>query len=87
MVVRVSLQLKQEIEVGNAGTVARFLTAWLAIQENSNYLFDGSDEMRERPIGQLLEFFQSGGVDSKLQEEDGFFSIPIQKSFFHMNGP
>ena len=53
----------QEIEVGNAGTVARFLTAWLATQKNSNYDFDGSDEMRERPIGQLLEFFQSGGVD------------------------
>ena len=31
----------QEIEVGNAGTVARFLTAWLATQKNSNYLFDG----------------------------------------------
>ena len=71
-----------EIEVGNAGTVARFLTAWLAIQENSNYLFDGSDEMRERPIGQLLEFFQSGGVDVRYNQNEGFFPFETNTKKF-----
>jgi 3-phosphoshikimate 1-carboxyvinyltransferase len=71
-----------EIEVGNAGTVARFLTAWLAIQENSNYLFDGSDEMRERPIGQLLEFFESGGVDVCYTQKDGFFPFETNTKKF-----
>ncbi|MDA8991398.1 3-phosphoshikimate 1-carboxyvinyltransferase [Opitutales bacterium] len=64
---------KQKIEVGNAGTVARFLTAWLAVQEQAEYSLDGSIEMRERPIGQLMEFFQSEGIEINYLGENGFF--------------
>ena len=72
----------QEIEVGNAGTVARFLTAWLATQKNSNYLFDGSDEMRKRPIGELLKFFQSGGVTVNYKKKQGFFPFQTETQEF-----
>ena len=37
---------KQNIFVGNAGTVARFLTAVLAIQRNGEFHLDGTEAMR-----------------------------------------
>jgi 3-phosphoshikimate 1-carboxyvinyltransferase len=68
----------QKIEVGNAGTVARFLTAWLAVQEHAEYILDGSEEMRERPMGQLLAFFQSEGVKVDYLGNNGFFPFSMR---------
>jgi 3-phosphoshikimate 1-carboxyvinyltransferase len=39
---------------GNAGTTARFLTALLTLG-NGEWVVDGDDRMRERPIGDLVE--------------------------------
>ena len=73
----------KSIYVGNAGTVARFLTAWLAIQDQACYSLDGSLEMRKRPIGQLLSFFQQGGVDVTYQKEPGHFPFTLNTSEFN----
>ena len=40
--------------IGNAGTAARFLTAFLTLGRGK-YLLDGDARMRERPIGDLVE--------------------------------
>ena len=61
----------KSIYVGNAGTVARFLTAWLAIQKRACYSLDGSLEMRKRPIGQLLSFFQQGELMLLIKRNPG----------------
>ena len=46
--------------------------------ENVTYHMDGSLEMRKRPISQLLNLFQDGGVDVIYAMESGFFPlIPI----------
>lgn len=42
-----------QIDVGNAGTAARFLTAFLTLGSGSYHL-DGSTRMRQRPIGDLV---------------------------------
>ena len=68
----------QEIEVGNAGTVARFLTAWLAVQDEAEYSLDGSEEMRERPIGELMGFFQSEGIEVNYLRMNGFFPFRMK---------
>ena len=52
---------KANIEVGNAGTVARFLTALLALQDRGEYLLDGSDAMRKRPMKGLLKALEIHG--------------------------
>jgi len=44
---------KAELFIGNAGTAARFLTAFLTLG-NGNYILDGDARMRERPIGDLV---------------------------------
>ena len=50
------------INVGNAGTAARFLTAFVCLQEGGRYHFDGDEAMRHRPIGALLEALESQGA-------------------------
>ena len=50
-----------EIHVGNAGTVARFLTAFLTLAPNGSFSLDGDTAMRARPMGGLLEALESSG--------------------------
>jgi 3-phosphoshikimate 1-carboxyvinyltransferase len=45
---------KAELFTGNAGTAARFLCAFLTLG-NGDYILDGDERMRERPIGGLVE--------------------------------
>jgi 3-phosphoshikimate 1-carboxyvinyltransferase len=47
---------------GNAGTAARFLTAFLTLGAGT-YLLDGASRMRERPIGELLAALHALGAD------------------------
>jgi len=55
------------IDVGNAGTAARFLTALVCLRKGGTYHFDGDAAMRARPIAGLLDALaQQGAVaDSK----------------------
>ncbi|HTL66638.1 MAG TPA: 3-phosphoshikimate 1-carboxyvinyltransferase [Lacunisphaera sp.] len=50
------------IEVGNAGTAARFLTAFVCLRPDGIYHFDGDAAMRRRPIGALLEALEAQGA-------------------------
>ena len=45
---------KVELFIGNAGTAARFLSAFLTLG-NGEYILDGEPRMRERPIGDLVD--------------------------------
>jgi 3-phosphoshikimate 1-carboxyvinyltransferase len=44
---------KAELFIGNAGTAARFLSAFLTLG-TGEYILDGDARMRERPIGDLI---------------------------------
>ena len=48
--------------VGNAGTAARFLTAFVCLRPDGVYHFDGDEAMRRRPIGPLLDALESQGA-------------------------
>jgi len=50
------------IDVGNAGTAARFLTALVCLRPDGLYHFDGDEAMRRRPIGTLLEALEAQGA-------------------------
>ncbi|MEY3774157.1 MAG: 3-phosphoshikimate 1-carboxyvinyltransferase [Verrucomicrobiota bacterium] len=50
------------IDVGNAGTAARFLTAFVCLRPDGIYHFDGDEAMRRRPIGALLEALAQQGA-------------------------
>ena len=51
-----------KIDVGNAGTAARFLTAFVCLRPDGVYHFDGDEAMRRRPIGALLEALEAQGA-------------------------
>jgi len=51
-----------ELYVGNAGTAARFLSAFLTLG-NGEYILDGDSRMRERPIQDLIDALSQLGVE------------------------
>ncbi|MCW5547847.1 MAG: 3-phosphoshikimate 1-carboxyvinyltransferase [Opitutaceae bacterium] len=53
-----------KIDVGNAGTAARFLTAFVCLRPDGSYHFDGDEAMRRRPIGALLEALAAQGAQA-----------------------
>lgn len=53
---------KAELFIGNAGTAARFLTAFLTLG-NGEYTLDGEPRMRERPIRDLIDALNQLGVE------------------------
>src|SRR6476661_8181758 len=55
---------KAELFIGNAGTAARFLSAFLTLG-HGEYILDGDPRMRERPIGDLIDSLQQLGAELK----------------------
>lgn len=53
---------QQALFLGNAGTATRFLTAALA-NFQGDFVVDGDEYMRKRPIGPLVDALQRMGVD------------------------
>jgi len=51
------------LDLGNAGTAMRFLTAVLATGSGA-YLLDGDERMRQRPIGDLLRALRDLGAEA-----------------------
>src|SRR5688572_14960036 len=52
---------KAELFIGNAGTAARFLSAFLTLG-SGEYVLDGDARMRERPIGDLVDALEQLGA-------------------------
>ena len=65
------------IDVGHAGTAMRFLTAYLAIQENKRFILSGSERMHHRPIGTLVEALNHLGFNINYLENTGFPPLEI----------
>jgi 3-phosphoshikimate 1-carboxyvinyltransferase len=64
------------IDVGNAGTVARFIAA-SALLASGPVTIDGSPRMRERPMGQLLEMVASLGAKVEFLGRQGCVPVRI----------
>jgi 3-phosphoshikimate 1-carboxyvinyltransferase len=74
-----SLQSGREltIDVGPAGTPARFLLALLAAVPG-RFLLDGSPRLRERPMGPLVETLRSLGAVIVARGREGFLPLAIE---------
>jgi len=55
------------LDIGNAGTAARFLTAFVCLRPDGLYHFDGDEAMRRRPIGALLAALESQGAQASAR--------------------
>ena len=67
----------EEINVGHSGTSMRFLTALSALK-NGQTLLDGSERMRKRPIGDLLDGLQMLGARAYSKEGNGYPPVVVE---------
>lgn len=66
-----------EIDVEDAGTTMRFLTAYFAIT-NQQKVMTGTARMKERPIGILVNALRLLGTDIEYIEKDGYPPLQIK---------
>ncbi|MFT7386152.1 MAG: 3-phosphoshikimate 1-carboxyvinyltransferase, partial [Nonlabens sp.] len=66
------------LDIGHAGTAMRFGTAFFAIQEGREITLTGSDRMKQRPIGILVEALNKLGADISYLEKKGFPPLKIK---------
>ena len=75
------LQIKDKnkalIDIHHAGTDMRFLTALLSVREGE-WTLTGSDRMKERPIGELVNALQLLGADISYLEKQNFPPLLIR---------
>ena len=66
-----------DVFVGSAGTAARFLTAFLAMSDGS-YRLDASEQMKKRPMRELLEALEGLGAGITFEGEPWTFPMRIE---------
>ncbi len=62
--------------LGNNGTALRFLTAVTSLAEGAVVL-DGTERLRQRPVGPLLEMLRSQGLSCRCLRVEGFPPVEI----------
>ena len=64
--------LSENIDIHHAGTAMRFLTALLSVKENKKFEITGSDRMKQRPIGVLVDALKNLGAEITYKDQIGF---------------
>lgn len=65
------------IDVGAAGTTMRFLTAYLA-NKSGEWILTGSERMKQRPIGVLVNALRTLGADIEYLENEGYPPLKVK---------
>ena len=72
-----------EVNIGAAGTAMRFLTAYFATREGREVVIDGTERMRQRPIGVLVDALRQLGADIEYVEAEGYPPLKIIGTRLH----
>ncbi|MCR5235223.1 MAG: 3-phosphoshikimate 1-carboxyvinyltransferase [Lachnospiraceae bacterium] len=72
------------INVGSAGTAARFLTVFLAFA-GGDYFLDATPQMRRRPMEALLTCLKEAGVTIECTGEEGHFPFRLRSKGISVN--
>lgn len=67
------------INVQSAGTAARFMTVFLAAA-GGNYVLEASEQMKKRPMKELLDNLEEKGVQIQYLENPGHFPFEIHST-------
>ena len=70
------MPVNASINVGSAGTAARFLTAYLGLSKG-RYFVDSSQQMKKRPMEELLKALEDLGASIEFLEEAYHFPFVI----------
>lgn len=66
------------VNIGAAGTAMRFLTAYYACTPGADVTLDGSERMRQRPVGELVDALRALGADIEYCGAEGFPPLRIR---------
>ena len=72
-----------EVNIGAAGTAMRFLTAYFATREGREVVIGGTERMRQRPIGVLVDALRQLGADIEYVEAEGYPPLKITGTRLH----
>ena len=67
-----------EIDIKAAGTAMRFMTAFLSVKDGEEHVLTGTERMRHRPIGILVDALRRLGADISYIGEEGFPPLRIR---------
>ncbi|MES2808466.1 MAG: 3-phosphoshikimate 1-carboxyvinyltransferase [Bacteroidota bacterium] len=65
------------VNIGPAGTAMRFLTAYYTLQDDE-VILTGSERMKQRPIGILVDALRKLGAEISYEENEGYPPIRIK---------
>ena len=68
--------MPEVIDIGAAGTAMRFLTAYLSVMRGT-HVITGTERMKQRPIGVLVEALRRLGAQIDYMNEEGFPPLRI----------
>lgn len=71
-------------DVHHAGTAARFLCAYLSLQ-NGTQILTGSSRMRQRPMKALVDALKTLGANIEYMEHEGFLPLRINTAEWKTN--
>lgn len=72
-----------EVNIGAAGTAMRFLTAYFSTREGREVVIDGTERMRQRPIGVLVDALRQLGANIEYVEAEGYPPLKITGTRLH----
>jgi len=65
------------VNTGAAGTATRFITAYLCARPGVSAIVDGSERMRQRPMGILIDSLRALGADITCLDREGHLPLHI----------
>lgn len=68
------------VDIGPAGTAMRFLTAFFAVT-GREVIITGTDRMKQRPIGILVDALRELGAEIDYTEKDGYPPLKFNRDF------
>lgn len=72
-----NLTSAQPVDVHDAGTVMRFLTAYLSATEG-DWILTGTERMQQRPIGALVNVLREVGAEISYEKKEGYPPLRIR---------
>ena len=80
VIVRALREMPEVIDIKAAGTAMRFMTALLAVTPRGRHTITGTERMKHRPIGILVDALRSLGASIEYVEAEGYPPLRIEGS-------
>lgn len=77
VVINALRDMPEVIDIGAAGTAMRFMTAYLSTLEGQTHVLTGTERMKRRPIGALVDALRYVGAHIEYVGEEGFPPLRI----------